>query len=238
MEDYKKKVVLGSGSYGKVFLVEEKKTGKQFAMKVIDVVDKNVINSLMNEVTLMKKLGNSHPNIARYEGSFYDNFEHVFVILMEYCSGGTLGEIIHKYKEARKKILESKVLEYLAQIILAMNLIHENKIIHRDLNPNNILIDSQGRIKIADFGISLMLTNTKTSGKTGRGTQYYASLELLKGESYKYDVDMWALGCIAHELCCLVQPYVGNNEYQQVDLITNNPYDSSVISEEDRKSVV
>ena len=89
MENYTKKSILGRGSYGKVFLVEEKATKRQLAMKVIDVPDSKYSTKLTNEMNLLKKLGSNHPNIARYEGSFYDNSEQVFVILMEYCNGGS-----------------------------------------------------------------------------------------------------------------------------------------------------
>ena len=82
MDKYLKKSLLGRGSFGKVFLVEEKASKRQLAMKVIDVVDEKDTKSLHNEVNLMKKLRASHPTSDRYEGSFYDNIEHAFVILM------------------------------------------------------------------------------------------------------------------------------------------------------------
>ena len=122
MENYLKKSFIGQGSLSKVFLVEEKVTKRQFAMKVIDVVAESDIKNLTNEVDLIKKPAMVHPNIVRYEDSFYDNNEHVFVILMEYCEGGSLGTIIKQHKELGKKITEKKVVEYLSQIILALNL--------------------------------------------------------------------------------------------------------------------
>ena len=212
MDKYLKKSFLGRGSSGKVFLVEEKATKRQFAMKVIDVVGENDTKNLQNEINLIKKLAISHPNIAHYEESFYDNIENAFIVLMEYCQGGSLRSIINQHKEAGEKIPEKKVIEYLAQIILALNFIHTQNMIHKNLHPNNILLDDKGRIKITDFEISIALINTKRYALTSIETRYYAAPEVLKGERYTNSVDIWSVGCIAHELCCLTQPYIGINE--------------------------
>ena len=81
MDNYLKKSFLGQGSFSKVFLVEEKATKRQLAMKVIDAPDGSDIKDFTTKVNLMKKLATLHPNIAQYEDSFYDKNEHVFVIL-------------------------------------------------------------------------------------------------------------------------------------------------------------
>ena len=98
-DDYEKKSLLGRGSYGKVFLVEEKETRKRFTMKIVDIANENDIEDLIHEVNFLKKLGSSHPNIPRYEGSFYDNTKHAFVILTEYCSKVSSATIISNYKK-------------------------------------------------------------------------------------------------------------------------------------------
>ena len=77
-----------------------------------------------------------------------------------------------------------------------------------------------------------MLFRSKKCASTAIGTQYYAAPEVLKAKTYKDSVDIWSVGCIIHELCVLTQPYIGINEYQQVELIERNPYNKNSISKE------
>ena len=226
MEKYTYISDLGKGTFGKVDLVKEKKTGKKFAMKIINVPNKNDLENLKNEAKLMKELSGRHPNILEYEDSFYDEEKKNFVIIMEHCDGGSLKNLVKKNKIKDTPIPESNIIDYLIQLLLVLNFIHSNTIIHRDLKPENILLKKEGVLKITDFGVAIELGDA-TSAKTSIGTRYYSSLEILKGLKYNYSTDIWSLGCILHELCTLTFPYIGMTEFQQVELISNDTYTSS-----------
>lgn len=98
---------------------------------------------------------------------------------------------------------EEKVLRFTSGILSGLEYLHGNKITHGNLKPENILFDSKGNIKIADFGISLELEQTLKYANTSIGAHTYASVEQLMGISYDASTDIWAMGCILHELCCL-----------------------------------
>ena len=97
------------------------------------------------------------------------------------------------------------------QICIALNHIHNNKIIHRDLKTQNIFLTKNGDIKIGDFGICRVLSKSDELASTSIGTPYYIAPEVCKGEPYNYKADVWSLGCIMYELCCLKRPFEGES---------------------------
>ena len=107
------------------------------------------------------------------------------------------------------------------QICIALEYIHGQKIIHRDLKTQNILLTKTGDIKISDFGISRILSNSDEFASTSIGTPYYIAPEVCKGESYNYQADVWSLGCIIYELCSLKRPFEGNSIAIVLDSILN-----------------
>eukprot|EP01022_Parablepharisma_sp_SALTPOND_P007274 TRINITY_DN1296_c1_g1_i6.p1 TRINITY_DN1296_c1_g1~~TRINITY_DN1296_c1_g1_i6.p1 ORF type:complete len:285 (+),score=25.57 TRINITY_DN1296_c1_g1_i6:1140-1994(+) len=124
-------------------------------------------------------------------------------------------------------------------MLLGIQYIHANGIIHRDLKPENILLDNAGNAKIGDFGTSRSVKYSYTVP----GTLPYISPEALKGEKYGANTDIWSLGCIVHELCCLKvlllkvlillqPPYFSDDLNKQVALITKKPYDPNTLPKE------
>jgi len=110
--------------------------------------------------------------------------------------------------------------------------IHKKRILHRDLKPENLMIDDEGDIKVSDFGIAKQLTSTSGYAKTTLGTMAYCSLEVLQGERYSFDADIWSLGCIFHELCCLESPFNHKNLFTLFAKLGAKKYDSSLIPKE------
>eukprot|EP00826_Nyctotherus_ovalis_P017159 TRINITY_DN1502_c0_g2_i1.p1 TRINITY_DN1502_c0_g2~~TRINITY_DN1502_c0_g2_i1.p1 ORF type:complete len:386 (-),score=91.82 TRINITY_DN1502_c0_g2_i1:526-1683(-) len=229
MKRYQKQDRIGKGSFGKVYKARDTSTNKIYAMKTIDI-GASARTALKNEIGILEKMTSPpSPYIVRYVDSFVVEEKSKQVIIMEYCPGGNLNDIIESHKAKKQLIPEEKVIKYMAQMLLGLEYIHANNILHRDLKPENILVDEKGDLKISDFGISIELINKKAYAKTQIGSLIYSAVEVLKGEPYNFTADIWSLGCIFHELCCLVAPYTESNLFKLVDEINTNPYNGSEI---------
>ena len=122
---------------------------------------------------------------------------------MELAEGGDLAGKIKEKAKYNKYFDENQLLDWLTQIGLGLKHIHDRKVIHRDLKPGNVFLSKTGFIKLGDFGIARVLSNTIEKAQTMVGTPYYIAPETVKGRPYSYKVDIWSLGIIMHELACL-----------------------------------
>ncbi|CAG0889532.1 unnamed protein product [Cyprideis torosa] len=203
--NYKLLKTIGKGNFAKVKLAKHIPTGKEVAIKIIDKtqLNPNSLQKLFREVRLMKIL--DHPNIVKLFQVI--ETEKTLYLVMEYASGGEVFDylVFHgrmKEKEARAKF---------RQIVSAVQYCHQKKIIHRDLKAENLLLDSEMNIKIADFGFS----NEFTPGNkldTFCGSPPYAAPELFQGKKYDGpEVDVWSLGVILYTLVSGSLPFDGSN---------------------------
>ncbi|OWZ13565.1 NEK protein kinase [Phytophthora megakarya] len=128
---------------------------------------------------------------------------------MEYASGGDLGAFLQKQQENTGNLSESAIMRIFIQIVLALQYLHEHRILHRDLKPKNILLDGDDIVKLTDFGVSKMLQSTFDCAKTVTGTPHYMAPELLEGSAYDYKSDVWSLGCVLYELATFSPPFDG-----------------------------
>jgi len=194
---------IGKGNFAKVKLAKHLPTGKEVAIKIIDKTQLNPssLQKLFREVRIMKML--DHPNIVKLFQVI--ETEKTLYLVMEYASGGEVFDylVLHgrmKEKEARAKF---------RQIVSAVQYCHQKKIIHRDLKAENLLLDSDMNIKIADFGFS----NEFTPGNkldTFCGSPPYAAPELFQGKKYDGpEVDVWSLGVILYTLVSGSLPFDG-----------------------------
>ncbi|ODN05672.1 MAP/microtubule affinity-regulating kinase 3 [Orchesella cincta] len=194
---------IGKGNFAKVKLAKHLPTGKEVAIKIIDKTQLNPgsLQKLFREVRIMKML--DHPNIVKLFQVI--ETEKTLYLVMEYASGGEVFDylVLHgrmKEKEARAKF---------RQIVSAVQYCHQKKIIHRDLKAENLLLDSEMNIKIADFGFS----NEFTPGNkldTFCGSPPYAAPELFQGKKYDGpEVDVWSLGVILYTLVSGSLPFDG-----------------------------
>ena len=117
-------------------------------------------------------------------------------IVMDYCEGGDMYHKIAKQRELGKLFPESQIITWFVQMALAMNYVHDKKILHRDLKTQNIFLTSKGDIKIGDFGIARVLQHTYDCANTAIGTPYYLSPEICQEKPYNQKSDIWSLGCI------------------------------------------
>jgi len=195
---------IGKGNFAKVKLAKHIPTGKEVAIKIIDKTQLNPgsLQKLFREVRIMKTL--DHPNIVKLFQVI--ETEKTLYLVMEYASGGEVFDylVLHgrmKEKEARAKF---------RQIVSAVQYCHQKKIIHRDLKAENLLLDSEMNIKIADFGFS----NEFVIGNkldTFCGSPPYAAPELFQGKKYDGpEVDVWSLGVILYTLVSGSLPFDGS----------------------------
>jgi len=195
---------IGKGNFAKVKLAKHIPTGKEVAIKIIDKTQLNAgsLQKLFREVRIMKTL--DHPNIVKLYQVI--ETEKTLYLVMEYASGGEVFDylVLHgrmKEKEARAKF---------RQIVSAVQYCHQKKIIHRDLKAENLLLDSEMNIKIADFGFS----NEFVPGNkldTFCGSPPYAAPELFQGKKYDGpEVDVWSLGVILYTLVSGSLPFDGS----------------------------
>ncbi|XP_031345072.1 serine/threonine-protein kinase MARK2-like isoform X3 [Photinus pyralis] len=201
---YKLLKTIGKGNFAKVKLAKHVPTGKEVAIKIIDKTQLNPgsLQKLFREVRIMKML--DHPNIVKLFQVI--ETDKTLYLVMEYASGGEVFDylVLHgrmKEKEARAKF---------RQIVSAVQYCHQKKIIHRDLKAENLLLDSEMNIKIADFGFS----NEFTPGNkldTFCGSPPYAAPELFQGKKYDGpEVDVWSLGVILYTLVSGSLPFDGS----------------------------
>ena len=196
---------LGSGSFGRVFLVSHNETKQLFAQKVIDkrklLMSYGKLDIIYNEINIHSKL--DHENIIKLYNFNEDN-ENINII-MEYAPNGNLYDLITKEKTG---FSEYKAFEYFIQVVNAVYYLQNNNIIHRDIKPENILIGDDNKIKLCDFGWAKELTLENRS--TFCGTVEYMAPEIVGSENYDYGVDIWSLGILLYELLYGHSPFKAN----------------------------
>lgn len=196
--DYEYKSPVGRGGFATVHLVRSLRYNQDFCVKCI----KNDIltDSLCEIETLMKLSG---PNIIKMYEYFSDD-KNMYIIL-EYCPGGS----IQQYIKQNGPLPPQKLYHTCAQLLLALKQCHDNKVAHRDIKPGNVLIDSWGRPKLADFGLSNFYSENKES-KSFAGSKAYMSPEILHKTAYDpFAADIWALGITFYYLAFGHLPWEG-----------------------------
>ncbi|KAJ1614467.1 hypothetical protein OIY81_463 [Cryptosporidium canis] len=228
---------VGSGSYGKAILVKDIYKGRDYVMKVINIskLSTNERKDAINEVKLLSSI--RHPYIVCFRESFVD--DGFLNIVMEYADGGDLFRKVNSHKQMKKNFLEKQVIRWLTQALLGLAHLHNRKILHRDIKSQNIFISYNG-LKIGDFGIAKVLENTGAFAKTTIGTPYYLSPEICLSKPYSWSSDVWALGCVAYEMCSLKVPFDAPNLKMLVEKITNGTFlpISSMYSEDLRRVIM
>ncbi|KAJ3602447.1 hypothetical protein NHX12_030202 [Muraenolepis orangiensis] len=209
---------LGKGTYGKVKKAKER-SGRMVAIKSIrkeKIKDEQDLVHIRREIEIMSSL--SHPHII----TIYEVFENKdkMVIVMEYASRGDL----YDYIGETQKITEREARHFFRQIVSAVHYCHQNGIVHRDLKLENILLDGNGNIKIADFGLSNLYHDDEYL-QTFCGSPLYASPEIVNGRPYRGpEVDTWSLGVLLYTMVHGTMPFDGNNHKTLVRQISTGNY--------------
>ena len=202
VSDFQKLKLLGKGSFGEVYLVKFKKNNKIYAMKILDkndIIEKHQEEHTKIERDLLTRI--NCPFIVNIKFAFQDK-DNLYIIT-EFMQGGEL--FFHLHKEKRFK--DEKAKFYIIEIILAIEYLHKNKMLYRDLKPENVLIDTNGHIKLTDFGLSKIIQKPKEKAYTICGTPQYLAPEVLSDKGYDCTVDWWSLGCVLYELLIGRSPF-------------------------------
>lgn len=198
-------LVLGKGGYGCVYLSRKRDTGEIVALKKMNkefVTNKNLVDAVQNERSVLVNAAQTKsPWLVRLHYSFHDQ-KHLW-IAMEYVAGGDVRHLLDKVM----CLVEADAAFYFAEMVTAVAALHQHGFVHRDLKPDNFLIDSAGHLKLADFGLSKK--GAKMTGWTAAGTPNYMAPEIILSETQDDSVDWWALGCILYELLVGIPPFNG-----------------------------
>lgn len=172
----------------------------------------------LDEARIMENL--THPNIIRFR-EVYKTKRGKLCIVMDYADGGDLQKHL---KSTKKYLKEDQILSWFTQICLAMKHVHDRKILHRDLKSQNIFLTKADFVKLGDFGIARVLEHTKDIAKTVVGTPYYLSPEIIENRPYSFASDIWSLGVLLYEMCCLRPPFDAGSLHELASKILKGKY--------------
>ena len=198
LEDFQVVRPLGKGHFGAVYLVTSKLTNKLYAMKEIQTSkykSQEEVNQVEKEIKLLENL--RHPHVITYFNSFKQN-GNIYIVI-EYINGGSLEDLLVKNIKQQKRIDEKTLWDLLIQSLSGLLYLHEKrKIIHRDIKPDNLLLDSEGHLKISDFGVSAIKSDEvddllKCHGTVAGPIQFMAP-EMCLGDAYDFKSDIYMLG--------------------------------------------
>ncbi|XP_077412722.1 serine/threonine-protein kinase N2 isoform X1 [Vanacampus margaritifer] len=219
LKDFKCVAVLGRGHFGKVLLAEYKSTGEMFAIKALkkgDIVARDEVDSLMCEKRIFETVNSvRHPFLVNLFACFQTQ-EHVCFV-MEYAAGGDLMMHIHA-----DVFSEPRAIFYAACVVLGLQYLHDHKIVYRDLKLDNLLLDTEGYVKIADFGLCKEGMGFRDRTSTFCGTPEFLAPEVLTETSYTRAVDWWGLGVLIFEMLVGESPFPGDDEEEVFDSIVND----------------
>lgn len=200
---------LGQGASGTVYRCRNNRTGELVAIKKAPIAE---LAELMNEIGMQSL--SKHPNIVNYLEAFATD-EAVW-ISMELMEGGCLTDVLGKQIDFPEPLIA-----YVMKMgLMALAFMHRNHRLHRDIKSDNVLVDRNGRVKLADFGFAINLTQEEAKRTSVVGTPYWMAPELIRGTAYDGAVDVWSLGITAIEMAEGEPPHMTEAPLRALLLIT------------------
>ncbi|XP_044735718.1 serine/threonine-protein kinase mig-15 isoform X5 [Chrysoperla carnea] len=220
--------VVGNGTYGQVYKGRHTKTGQLAAIKVMDVTEDEE-EEIKLEINVLKKYSN-HRNIATYYGAFIKKSppgkDDQLWLVMEYCGAGSVTDLV---KSTKGQSLREEWIAYICREILrGLSYLHSNKVIHRDIKGQNVLLTDNAEVKLVDFGVSAQLDRTIGRRNTFIGTPYWMAPEVIACDenpdaTYDNRSDLWSLGITALEMAESQPPLCELHPMRALFLIPRNP---------------
>lgn len=220
--------VVGNGTYGQVYKGRHTKTGQLAAIKVMDVTEDEE-EEIKLEINVLKKFSN-HRNIATYYGAFIKKSppgkDDQLWLVMEYCGAGSVTDLV---KSTKGQSLKEEWIAYISREILrGLSYLHSNKVIHRDIKGQNVLLTDNAEVKLVDFGVSAQLDRTIGRRNTFIGTPYWMAPEVIACDenpeaTYDNRSDLWSLGITALEMAESQPPLCELHPMRALFLIPRNP---------------
>eukprot|EP01114_Cavostelium_apophysatum_P021037 TRINITY_DN7224_c0_g1_i1.p1 TRINITY_DN7224_c0_g1~~TRINITY_DN7224_c0_g1_i1.p1 ORF type:complete len:1132 (-),score=325.55 TRINITY_DN7224_c0_g1_i1:11-3007(-) len=195
-EAFEKLEQLGEGSYGSVYRVMHRASGKSMASKIIEQQEVESTAAIANEINILKRCKNS--NVVSYYGTC--SKDNTIWILMDFCKYGSIRDVMNKTKAT---LSEDQISQVCQDVLRGLMYLHTNGIIHRDIKTGNLLVDENAHVLIADFGVSKL---TDKSDEVS-GTPLYMSPEVVLRKPYDGKTDIWSLGIVIIELAEGLPPY-------------------------------
>jgi len=193
---------IGEGSFGTVFSAWDLQTGNKVAVKSMKL-DDSYEEDLVLEIVMMQSL--RHHNIVQFHDAYKIGGDKLWIV-MEIMDGGCLTEILDLFPQV--KLTEDQIAFVMTQVLSGLDYIHSLNKIHRDIKSDNVLLDTQGNAKLADFGYTVQLTQERSNRNTTIGTPYWEAPEVITGDEYDNKVDIWSCGVMALEMVEGEPPYL------------------------------
>uniref|UniRef100_H2ZZT2 non-specific serine/threonine protein kinase n=1 Tax=Latimeria chalumnae TaxID=7897 RepID=H2ZZT2_LATCH len=204
---------LGEGSYGSVYKAIYKENGQVVAIKQVPV--ESDLQEIIKEISIMQQCDS--PHVVKYYGSYFKNRD--LWIVMEYCGAGSVSDII---RLRNKTLTEEEIATIVKSTLKGLEYLHFMRKIHRDIKAGNILLNTEGQAKLADFGVAGQLTDTMAKRNTVIGTPFWMAPEVIQEIGYNCVADIWSLGITAIEMAEGKPPYADIHPMRAIFMIPTN----------------
>lgn len=205
---------LGEGSYGSVYKALHKESSSIVAIKLVPV--ESDLHDIIKEISIMQQCDS--PYVVRYYGSYFKQYD--LWICMEYCGAGSVSDIMRLRK---KTLTEEEIATILSDTLKGLVYLHLRRKIHRDIKAGNILLNTEGFAKLADFGVAGQLTDTMAKRNTVIGTPFWMAPEVIEEIGYDCVADIWSLGITALEMAEGKPPYGDIHPMRAIFMIPQKP---------------